>query len=600
MDTVKRFGSSHAICLVCRETNGLKTIPRIERVKALQTAKVFIPGGSKFCHNHFDTRSWNDLAQYATISEFTSKQIEEMLSMTQEVHQTVSGFSDDDLPVYTGLSCEQFEDLLAHIPNLTRTMKRKSEARKSLFMWLTKFRKSVSDETIATQFDTNVRNVSNNIKAVRKALTESFVPLYLGFQNLSRDLLLQNTTASARMLHANNNPASLITLWDGTYIYTDKSANQLHQKCTWSGQKKRNFLRPMMCVTSNGYIIDVFGPYKATENDASCLRYILANEPAVTEVIQPGDVFVVDRGFRDCIDCIENLDCIVKMPEFVQRNEPNAQLTTMQANRSRLVTKTRFVVETRNGNIKTVFPRFAGQWSSYSVKYLRDDIRIASAIINKYFSCVIADKGNEEWVANEMLRRVSVPNHISLKINMFGPFYRNFISVHESNFSFVRMEMDELQQITLGTYQLRQAKTYAIAHKQADQDGDYAFFYCPSEITENIFERIILDYDVIEPVLIFVKMMSRFRSRKKYRSFILADLNKSGPSAIISHYCECKHGLRTVGCCSHVATTLFYLCFARHHGGVAAVSPHLDRFFEQQHEREPESETDDSDFETAH
>lgn len=155
------------------------------------------------------------------------------------------------------------------------------DARNSLLMLLVRFRKASTYEYIAKLFNVSTFKVSTSIKKARNALNNDFVPNWLGFANLGRDCLLQNTTMSARLLHDNDNPHTVITIWDGTYIYVHKSSNYEFQKDTYSGQKKRIFLRPMVCVTTNGYIVDILGPFEATKNDAKCVRTILNDHPEV-------------------------------------------------------------------------------------------------------------------------------------------------------------------------------------------------------------------------------------------------------------------------------------------------------------------------------
>lgn len=114
-----------------------------------------------------------------------------------------------------------------------------------------------------------------------------------------------------------------------------------------------------------------------------------------------------------------------------------------------------------------------------------------------------------------------------------------------------------------------------------DYDTDYLCYYCPNHVTERFFADVIRVRDVDAPVLVFTRMASRFMSRKSHDIYVLADAAKNGPDAIIGYSCDCKNGLRTVGCCSHVATTIYYLGYARHNGGIMPVAGHVDRFFEQ-------------------
>lgn len=106
---------------------------------------------------------------------------------------------------------------------------------------------------------------------------------------------------------------------------------------------------------------------------------IMEGNQHVNDILRPGDVFIFDRGFRDCLSTMNELGYIVKMPEFVKKSEPHQQLTNEQANISRLTTKTRYVVETRNGHLKTIWPIFGRIWPTKGLLHLHRDLRIAAA-----------------------------------------------------------------------------------------------------------------------------------------------------------------------------------------------------------------------------
>lgn len=72
----------------------------------------------------------------------------------------------------------------------------------------------------------------------------------------------------------------------------------------------------------------------------------------------------------------------VKMPALLQKSESKSQLSTKDANRSRLVTAIRFVVEARNGHLKTIFKIFDKTWSTPALGHLKEDIEICTALIN--------------------------------------------------------------------------------------------------------------------------------------------------------------------------------------------------------------------------
>lgn len=554
-------------------------MPRTVRYSTLQKFDVYIPEGARLCVEHMNT-SWQESAAMAEMREFSARQVEEMLDLLRNEANNKK-FSDADIKNHTGLNSNQFENLYSHIPSLVTAFSNEQDAQNALIMFLMRFRKAATYEYIGSFFGASRHKVTDHIEKARNELETNFVPKYLGFDNLSREFLLQNTTTSSRISHAHDNPETLMTIWDGTHIYCDKSRNYEFQKSTFSGQKCRNFLRPMVCVTTNGYIIDIFGPFEAVKNDAKCMLEIMQGNRDLSGTLRPGDLFIFDRGFRDCLQKLSEMGYSAKTPEFVRKNEPNQQLLTDQANRSRLITKTRYVVEARNGNIKTIWPIFAKTWSTLCVDHLGRDLRIAAALINKYFDKIVADKGEEELVANSMLSRVGSPNvlHPIVRDRLFQGHLKDFKPIENNDFPFPRMSEEELAKITFGPYQLKQAKSYACAHKKGRGNGQFVCFFCPDDITRFFFADIIREKKVSTPVLMLTRMDSRFRSRKNYDVYVLADADKNGPDGIVAYCCECRHGLRTVGCCSHIATNIFYMCFDRHNGGIIPVAGHVDGFF---------------------
>lgn len=71
------------------------------------------------------------------------------------------------------------------------------------------------------------------------------------------------------------------------------------------------------------------------------------------ECFQNGDIFIVDRGYRDVLPLLENLGIDHKMPALLQPGQ--LQLDNQAANDSRIITKTRSLVQAHNGHMKFVF-----------------------------------------------------------------------------------------------------------------------------------------------------------------------------------------------------------------------------------------------------
>jgi len=98
--------------------------------------------------------------------------------------------------------------------------------------------------------------------------------------------------------------------------------------------------------------------------------------------IKGGDIFVVDRGYHDFIPLFERNDFTYKMPALLGSNE--SLLTTEEANQSHLVTKTRWIIEARNGHIKSIFKFLRDVIPIIHAPNIGDYYRIAGVIINRY------------------------------------------------------------------------------------------------------------------------------------------------------------------------------------------------------------------------
>lgn len=69
-------------------------------------------------------------------------------------------------------------------------------------------------------------------------------------------------------------------IFDATYIYGEKSSNYDLQRHMYSMHKGRPLSKPIMAVSTDGYIIDAYGPYygNGTNNDANILRNVLVGQ----------------------------------------------------------------------------------------------------------------------------------------------------------------------------------------------------------------------------------------------------------------------------------------------------------------------------------
>ena len=175
----------------------------------------------------------------------------------------------------------------------------------------------------------------------------------------------------------------MICVADGTYIYHQKSFHHSFQRSSYSPHKYRNLFKPMMIVAPDGYVLDVKGPYSAKTDDATIFKGIIREED-FNDFFTRGDIFILDRGFRGCLESLQNKGYRYRTPEF---SAPNKQLSCEAANRSRMVTKVRWIVEDVNGKIKSKFRAFDKVWPNTALDHAYDDFRVACALHNKFGKC---------------------------------------------------------------------------------------------------------------------------------------------------------------------------------------------------------------------
>ena len=152
------------------------------------------------------------------------------------------------------------------------------------------------------------------------SLMEHFVPRYLGFEHISRQNVIDKHTGPlATRLFTKPGDNKAILILDGTYIYVQKSANNIVQRKIFSFHEGRPLIKPMMLVSTDGYIISAIGPYlaNARNNDASITKHsIMNNREGIIDWLEFNDVLIIDRGFRDSLPLLNHLGYETYMPAF--------------------------------------------------------------------------------------------------------------------------------------------------------------------------------------------------------------------------------------------------------------------------------------------
>lgn len=495
--------------------------------------------------------------------------------------------SDVGVKIDTGLTREQFFDLFRSLPTLREAYKNDKNASDSLYMYLMKIRTARSNDDIGRVFKLTGWTVGQRIAKVRAAMENDFVYNNVNYL-CSREDLANSSTFMSQMIFCHSDINRPVLICDGTYVYIQKSTNFEVQKSSYTDHKKRNFVRIMMCTTTNGMIVFALGPYAATCNDAKVMKSIIEKSNAFDSLVA-GDVILLDRGFRDCEQLLLDKGYDVKMPCLLQRSKNKHQLSTSEANRSRLVTANRYGVETRNGHVKTIFKIFQKEWNPSELPHLMADFRICAALINKYFKTIESNKDIAIEIATRMLNRLEKPNKLAEIV--FKDAFQKKVRLFEIFDEFEELphlsQMD-LIWIALGKYQIKQAPSYCQEHLKVN-DSQFVVFACPDEMCETLFTDF-LGYGELK--LLMARLKSRFRSNKYHDAYLLINTGGQGENAVLEYCCSCYNGLRTVGCCSHVMCLIWYALHIKDTSKVHRPAAFLNNYFDDISSSDNDSDED--------
>lgn len=316
-------------------------------------------------------------------------------------------------------------------------------------------------------------------------------------------------------------------------------------------------MKPILVTAPDGYILDIHGPYFADgrNNDASALISELQRDAdGLQQWLQAGDIIICDRGYRDAVPVLEEIGINCKIPASIQRGEN--QLTTEEANETRLITKTRWIIEARNGHIKSIFKFFNHTISINHVVHIGDFYRIAGAIINKYKETISMNNATPA-VARAMRAEAEMPNLVKTRVlqNNLQQIRGRWVHLNGNHIQdFPVLDLEYLRNLTLGVYQIGLAPSYI--QDNFEIEG------------ASVFE---VDERNEEPGFLRCRISSRYRNAVKHQLWIMyipvncdQNVEDNIPERISAYYCTCKCGSRTLGCCSHVCSVLWYLGYARH------------------------------------
>jgi hypothetical protein len=454
------------------------------------------------------------------------------------------GVPSKDYRLWTGLKKEDF-DVLVHY--LTPEMRNSSarSIRNALAMMLILLRTNLKQEAIGHMFGTTQQIVSSTIDTVSSILERTFVTQNLGYSHITRDEALASHSNGLNSRVLNQSSEKLCLVVDCTYCYIEQPTNSLEQRKTYNSYKKRNLYKPMLLTFPDGYILEAAGPYYSDHkhNDAEIIKHHFEHSDLLL-FMEEDDFFLWDRGYRDAVDSATAHNIKSFMPALLQKKNKNhvgeKAFTCQDANDSRKVTMSRWVVESANGRLKNVFIFFKhtieGGYGPMKIMRL---VRIACAIFNKFFPIINPNKEFQDLVADRVEQHANDVNLLKLELES-----KKLIRMNEKKWTkstaaaipdFPSLTWDELKIFTLGSYQLKVAERYIQEHMSSNQE----FGIMLHNVTPNIIRS---------------EIQSRFSGSDSHTVWIKYIAGQDGIEGLDGHYCKCKTGERTLGCCSHVAS----------------------------------------------
>ena len=323
----------------------------------------------------------------------------------------------------------------------------------------------------------------------------------------------------------------------------------------------------MMMVTTTGYIVTIFGPFFSDfrNNDASILKYVMLNNyEDILNWTKEDDIMILDRGFRDSLGVLKALGIDAAMPSFLEPNQ--RQFDVYDANRSRFVTKLRWVVESVNARLKR-FKWFNQTIQNSSLSSVPDLFAIVAALSNCFHVPMVAASSDDDNVVLHMNRLLTQSNVLQERLiedNLMRRHVWQPTDVNNLAESFPTLTLDDIRSLTLGikllqqklmkyflflgVYQLKRARSYAEEHSDTtdltNPNVDFPVEECTQEGVEDIVR---------------IRFKSAHKTSCSYHTYIQFDSTR-----VIAWYCICPAGARIVGCCSHVAAAIWFLGYERY------------------------------------
>lgn len=182
------------------------------------------------------------------------------------------------------------------------------------------------------------------------------------------------------------------------------------------------------------------------------MKEIISEAGGLSNFLQDGDAFFLDRGFRDVVTFLEEKNYRVHMPAL---KGAQTQLTTAQANSSRQVTMVRWVVEAVHGILGQKNKLLHQQFDNKMIPDAMSYIRIACFMQNKFGKRCVSKLSTDPEVLAQIRGRLNEENTLaadceSARWNTRRVIFQNLTS--KDILDFPVLTTNDLEVLFTGTY----------------------------------------------------------------------------------------------------------------------------------------------------
>ena len=211
------------------------------------------------------------------------------------------------------------------------------------------------------------------------------------------------------------------------------------------------------------------------------------------------------------------------------------------------------------------FKYFARLKQTANLTTIKNDFRIACAILNCQHAPILTDVDLPIDVAETMLSRKNKENYLGNMLDELRLWRKRAgwsqMSTEQYSDDIPKLDEIQLMQLTLGSYQMSLVNSYW-------EDNAYPNGYNTLEVSQESvnhnFERYGIQGDSNNFILIRGRLRSRHTTSAKHMYFLLLDKSKQGIEAFIEWCCTCKSGRRTISPCAHATTMIWWITHGRH------------------------------------